>query len=109
MLQPLVTELSLLVIPLLSIGFVVILGPLRMPFNCLGPLDTCTIGCGEESDGIEMILGPPFLCIGHLRLVRVLLLEVKGPSTLTRASRSASTAEAMESGRIVLVLLQVFL
>ena len=91
-------------------GFVVMLDlqlAFKMPFSCLGALETWIGGGLEWSAGIAMILGP-FLCTGQ-DLRRVLDLEVaKGPSPQTMASRSESTAEAMESG-LRPVGLQVFL
>ena len=96
-------------------GFVVMLDlqlAFKIPFN-LGALETWICGGLEWSAGIAMILGPPALCTGQdLRRGALLVLEAvaKGPSPQTMASRSESTAEAMESGRgRSEVVLQVFL
>ena len=80
----------------------------KMPFSCLGALETWTTGGVEWSAGMAMIFGP-LLCTGQpLRpLPRFFEEFAKGPSPETMASRSASTAEAMESGRGL--VLQVFL
>ena len=68
----------------------------------------------DVSAGILVILGPTVLvwplCIGQDFRLRFIADELaNGPSPIRMASKSESTAEAMESGRSVVLVLQVFL